>query len=166
MYIEGLDEVDNKILTILENDGRASYSEIGEQVELSRVAVKNRIQNLEEIGVITGYKAVINSTNHEEGTLFFIDIVTRPAAFNEIVDYLGSHGIIRKVYAVTGESRIHAEGFALSKKRYEMFYIGLKELGDKMISCTIQGAIHTIKDADRGIKYEAKSADNNGDTES
>lgn len=29
MYLEELDEIDNKILSILEKDGRASYSEIG-----------------------------------------------------------------------------------------------------------------------------------------
>lgn len=36
MFIDGLDEYDNKILAVLEKNARQSYSEIGEQVGLSR----------------------------------------------------------------------------------------------------------------------------------
>ena len=44
MNVEGLDALDNKILDVLENNARATFSEIGEKVGLSRVAVKNRIE--------------------------------------------------------------------------------------------------------------------------
>ena len=50
MYIEGLDEMDNRILKELKDNARATYSEIGEAVGLSRVAVKNRIEVLEKNG--------------------------------------------------------------------------------------------------------------------
>lgn len=48
MYIEGLDELDNKILTVIKKDARLSYSDIGKSVGLSRVSVKNRMDILEE----------------------------------------------------------------------------------------------------------------------
>ena len=51
MYIEGLDEVDNQILTILSENARMSFSEIGGQVGLSRVAVKSRMKALEDKGI-------------------------------------------------------------------------------------------------------------------
>lgn len=46
--IEELDDIDNHILAILLDDGRASFSEIGEKVGNSRVAVKNRVDSLEK----------------------------------------------------------------------------------------------------------------------
>ena len=48
MWIKSLDGIDNKILNLLLDNGRMSYSEIGDIVGLSRTAVKNRIIELED----------------------------------------------------------------------------------------------------------------------
>ena len=62
-----LDEIDGKILSILKEDARATYSKIGEQVGLSRVAVKNRIEAMEDRGVIQGYYTKIKETKASPG---------------------------------------------------------------------------------------------------
>jgi Lrp/AsnC family leucine-responsive transcriptional regulator len=56
----GLDDVDRRILELLVEDGRRSASEVGRQVGLSPAASKRRIDRLEEIGVIGGYRAVLD----------------------------------------------------------------------------------------------------------
>ena len=48
MFLDGLDELDQKIVGLLIQNARMSYSEIGQQVGISRVAVKMRIQSLEK----------------------------------------------------------------------------------------------------------------------
>jgi DNA-binding Lrp family transcriptional regulator len=55
-----LDAVDRRILELLVDDGRRSASEVGRQVSLSPAAAKRRIDRLEQIGVITGYRAVLD----------------------------------------------------------------------------------------------------------
>ena len=52
MFLEGLDELDQKIVQLLIKNARMSYSEIGSLVGISRVAVKMRVQSLEKRGVI------------------------------------------------------------------------------------------------------------------
>ena len=52
MKLNGLDEKDNQIVNLLLENARMSYSDIGDVVGLTRVAVKNRIKALEEKGVI------------------------------------------------------------------------------------------------------------------
>ena len=52
MYLNGLDELDQKIVQLLIKNARLSYSDIGKEVGISRVAVKARIQALEKKGVI------------------------------------------------------------------------------------------------------------------
>lgn len=52
MFLEGLDALDQQIVSLLIENARLSYSDIGEKVGLSRVAVKSRIQALEQRGVI------------------------------------------------------------------------------------------------------------------
>ncbi len=56
-----LDNIDKKLLEELAEDGRLSYDDLAEKVGLSRVAVKDRIQNLKEKGVIEKFTVVINS---------------------------------------------------------------------------------------------------------
>ena len=60
MYLKGLDELDRKIVALLTENARMSYSDIGEAVGVSRVAVRARINALEKRGVIEGYTTIIN----------------------------------------------------------------------------------------------------------
>jgi len=55
-----LDELDHKILELLEEDSRQSYREIAKKLEISHVSVSNRIKKMEEEGIILGYSTVMN----------------------------------------------------------------------------------------------------------
>ncbi|NYE18478.1 Lrp/AsnC family transcriptional regulator [Microbacterium immunditiarum] len=54
-----MDQLDERILAILVEDGRASFSGIGREVGLSTNAVAARVRRLERAGVIVGYRAVL-----------------------------------------------------------------------------------------------------------
>lgn len=60
MNIKGIDEKDNQIVTLLRKDARMSWSDIGDAVGLSRVAVATRVKALEAKGIIRGYTALID----------------------------------------------------------------------------------------------------------
>ncbi|TMQ90596.1 Lrp/AsnC family transcriptional regulator [Actinomadura soli] len=55
-----LDAIDLQILTELQRDGRATLADLGRRVALSAPAVAERVQRLEETGVITGYHASVD----------------------------------------------------------------------------------------------------------
>ncbi len=55
-----LDTVDREIIGELAQDGRISFAELGRRVSLSSPAVTERVRRLEQIGVITGYRAEID----------------------------------------------------------------------------------------------------------
>ncbi len=55
-----LDAINRDIVDLLQDDGRMSYRELGERVGLSAPAVTERVRKLEEAGVITGYRAVVD----------------------------------------------------------------------------------------------------------
>jgi len=60
--VDHLDDVDWRLLELLQADGRLSFSELGRRVSLSGSAVTERVRRLEERGVITGYAASIDTT--------------------------------------------------------------------------------------------------------
>lgn len=55
-----LDDLDREILNVLLTDGRASATQIADQVGLSRPAVADRLEKLERLGVIRGHTVVID----------------------------------------------------------------------------------------------------------
>ena len=57
--METLDKLDRQILRKLQDDGRATYDQLAEQVGLSPSAVLRRVKRLEESGVIDRYVALV-----------------------------------------------------------------------------------------------------------
>jgi len=55
------DEIDRKILGLLQDDARISYAELGRRVGLTTPAVIERVRKLEDGGIITGYRAGIDA---------------------------------------------------------------------------------------------------------
>jgi Lrp/AsnC family leucine-responsive transcriptional regulator len=55
-----LDGTDWKILRELQKDARLSYNELGRRVGLSAPAAAQRVRRLEDAGIITGYRAIVD----------------------------------------------------------------------------------------------------------
>lgn len=156
MNIDGLDALDNKILDVLEDNARATYSEIGEIVGLSRVVVRNRIEILEQNGIIQGYKTIVNPTRVPQGVQFIIDVEVIPELYQDVVDTLGTDPFLRQVYTTTGDCRLHAIGFAPNAKTLETHvnHLFLRTKGIRKMSWHL--LLNTIKDVDGGVGYERK----------
>ena len=153
MNIEGLDKLDRAILDTIKDNARMSYSDIGEKVGLSRVAVKNRMENMEKSGVIKGYQTVIDETNIPTGISFTLDVEINQEEFENVVEVLASDHYIRQIYNTTGECKVHCMGFAPNTKTLSAhvnhLYIrtkGIRRMNWNML-------IHTIKDVDGGVEY-------------
>lgn len=105
-----MDKIDHAILEIIKDNARMSYSEIGKAVGLSRVAVKKRMDAMEESGVIRGYRAVIDEEKVLEGIRYTIDIEVIPEHYREVVKVLRADRKLEEIYSTTGECRIHCIG--------------------------------------------------------
>ena len=79
-----LDDIDDRILELLLQDGRRSASEVGRLVGLSPAASKRRIDRLEQLGVIAGYRAVVDHTMLGSSIEAFIEL--RFAASTQVGD--------------------------------------------------------------------------------
>lgn len=154
MNIQGLDVLDNKILDVIKDNARATFSEIGKSVGLSRVAVKNRIEAMERKGIIEGYKTVINSTKAVNGVEFVMDIETVPEKYGEVVATLQSDKLLRKVYTTSGDCRLHAVGFAPNANTLasHVNYHYLNTKGIRRISWHI--LLNIIREKVGGVDYE------------
>ena len=153
MQIEGIDALDQKILDAIKDNARLTYKEIGEQVGISRVSVKARMDAMQEKGIIRGFRTLIDPVSVPEGIRFFLDIETDPEHYEDTAAALAANRMVRQIYSVSGECRIHAVGFANNARNLEYFSntIYRSGLGVRRMSC--HTVLSTMMDVDGGVEY-------------
>lgn len=98
-----LDEVDRGILFLLQHDARNTTAvEMAEKLDVSASTVRNRIEQLEEMGVLVGYYPRINY-EHTDFPLLAIFVVTaHPSRRSEVVEDLLDIGWVLEVHEMLG----------------------------------------------------------------
>lgn len=72
--MDDLDEIDLRILRVLQKNGRITHSDLSEQVNLSPSACHRRVQRLEQDRVIRDYVALLDTRAAQRGTTVFVEI--------------------------------------------------------------------------------------------
>ena len=119
MYLKGLDELDRKILDLLTQNARYTHSELGERLGLSRVAIKNRMDALEERGIIEGYTVIVNPQKLGSAVSCYYELEARPDALPEILRRLEACPTVTQIYRVTGECCLHIHAIAADQEELE-----------------------------------------------
>ena len=106
-----VDEIDMKIIEILKKNGRASYSEIAQKIHLSRVAVRDRILQMIDSGVIVGFTVQISSKALDRPVSIFFDIEVEPKFLSSVAIKLTELEDIAIVSQHTGTTGIHVHAY-------------------------------------------------------
>ncbi len=98
-----LDNIDKKILEILQRDGRIPFSRIAREVGLSEATIHLRIKRLRESGILKGFTAIIDPEKVGKGTLAIVLIKTDVREHNKALNEIAKIKGVQEVYDVTGE---------------------------------------------------------------
>ncbi len=85
---EHLDGLDRMILNVLQEDGRASYSEIARRLKVPESTVRLRVKKLVERGIIRKFVALINPFKAGYSVVAFIAVDAEPSKIKEAVEKL------------------------------------------------------------------------------
>ena len=146
MFLDGLNELDQKIVQLLIQNARMTYSQIGEQIGISRVAVKMRVQALEKRGVIEEYTTIINPQKISGAISCYFEIITEPDQLMQVAELLNAQETITQIYRVSGKSRLHVHAVASSNEELERL---MKETIDRLpgvLECSCHIILSRIKD--------------------
>tara|TARA_B100000902_G_scaffold34043_1_gene40930 strand:- start:164 stop:589 length:426 start_codon:yes stop_codon:yes gene_type:complete len=98
-----LDNKDKKIIDILRVSGREPASSISEKIGVSVPTVIDRIKKLQDLGVIEGYKAVINSKKIGLDVSAIITIISESSSqYSSLVNKAIKEKFIEKCFTTTG----------------------------------------------------------------
>jgi Lrp/AsnC family leucine-responsive transcriptional regulator len=98
-----LDELDLHIIRLLEEDGRQSFSLLGEKVGLSKTPCWNRVNRLQNAGVIEGYGARINPHKLGLEVRALVQVIVEFADYKAFEQAVNKHRSIHWCQAITGE---------------------------------------------------------------
>lgn len=99
-----LDDIDIKILEILQKNGRTRRNDLAEKVGLSLPAVSERLRKLEEGGIIQGYFAKVDhKLLGKDITAFIVVTVDSSKHFNAFLEHAQNTDEILECHAVTGD---------------------------------------------------------------
>lgn len=101
--MRGLDDTDREILTLLLEDGRRPYSDIADRVDLSPPAVSDRVDRLQELGLIRGFTVDIDRSMLREGVPVLVDLQLAPGNASHVRSSLSSVDAIEHVFTTADE---------------------------------------------------------------
>lgn len=146
MFLDGLDELDQKIIRLLIKNARMSYSDIGQQIGISRVAVKMRVQALEQKGIIEEYTTIINPQKISGAISCYFEIETAPETLMEAAAILRGNDSVTQIYRVTGKSRLHVHAVAASNEEMEELIHSTIDRLPGVLECSTNVILSRIKD--------------------
>ena len=108
-----LDELDEKILDLIADDARIPFLEVARKCNVSGAAIHQRIQKLQQMGVIKGSQFLFDPESVGNGTCAFVGILLRdPSESDRVVTELrkvpevvechyttGNYDLFIKIYA-------------------------------------------------------------------
>jgi DNA-binding Lrp family transcriptional regulator len=145
MTLEGLDDLDRKILHSLQQDARRTSSQnIADEAGVSASTVRNRISRLEDRGIIKGYHADVD---YERAgyQLYTLIVCTAPVPRREelAADAVNVAGVVRVEEVMTGAENVHV--FAVGRDSDDLSRIGrdLDDLGLEVADEDILRSVHS-----------------------
>ncbi|AIF69229.1 AsnC family transcriptional regulator [Palaeococcus pacificus DY20341] len=98
-----IDELDRKILRLLQKDARLSYREIAKELNIAVGTVHNRIKRMEENGVLKAFYPKVDYEKIGYGLTAIIGIQAQGKKIVEIEKQIAKDSHVMCVYDVTGD---------------------------------------------------------------
>lgn len=102
MQLQPRDQLDRKLLVLLEKDARMSASQIARELRIARSTVNDRIARLERDGVIQGYTTILAADPEASQTRALIFLKCERRMMKTITRDLRNYAEIRACYSTSG----------------------------------------------------------------
>ena len=104
------EHLDRRLIRALQRDARRSLRELAGELDVSTSTVRNHLRDLEESGVIRGYKPVVDYGRLGYTLVTITRIKARGDAIPGIVEDLEADSRLTHVYEITGDFDVLAIG--------------------------------------------------------
>ena len=97
-----MDEIDQKLITLLRHDGRRSVSDMAVDLGVSRATVRNRMERLERTGTIIGYTVILRADAVDLPVRGIMMIEIEGHVTERVIKALGGFAEISSIHTTNG----------------------------------------------------------------
>ncbi len=136
-----IDSINWKILSILQKNARTALKDIADQVGLSSPTVAERIQKMEDAGIIQAYNAKINLDKMGYSLGIYITIKIRFGQTERFEKFIVTVPEISECHKLTGRDCMLLRGVVKDPKHLEELNIRLAAYGELTTSLILNSIV-------------------------
>ena len=121
-----LDDIDRKILNILQERGRITNANLAAEVGLSPPPMLERVKKLEKNGVINKYVALLDPKMVDKATIVFVSLTVarhRLKSFDQVNQELNKFPEVLEIFHISGEEDYMIKVVVKGIQEYEQFLL-------------------------------------------
>jgi len=116
-----MNKLDTALLSLLTQDARISFADIGRQLNISRAHARARVQALVDDGVIEQFTAVVNPQKLGKVISTFIDLKVVPQHIEQVAEELAAKQEVVSLYIMTDLRSLHIHTLTDSYEAFDIF---------------------------------------------
>jgi Lrp/AsnC family leucine-responsive transcriptional regulator len=116
-----MNDLDQKILAILVDDGRLSFADIARELGISRVHARDRVQKLIADGIIEKFTVIVNPEKIGNIVSAFFDVEVDPQGIETVAEDLARQPEVRSLYIMSDMTSLHIHTLTEDNKALEDF---------------------------------------------
>ena len=116
-----MNDMDQKILAILIDDGRLSFADIARELGISRVHARDRVQKLISDGIIEKFTVIVNPEKIGNIVSAFFDVEVDPQGIETVAEDLARQPEVRSLYIMSDMTSLHIHTLTEDNKALEDF---------------------------------------------
>ena len=125
-----VDSIDKKLLEILKENARLSFADLGRKINLSPSAVRERVQKMEDIGVIKKYSIQIDNQKIGYDIEAFILLKVFQGQLKHVIQQITKFPQVTEAHRITGSQNIHLKVVLKNQLELQNLIDQLMSLGD------------------------------------
>ncbi len=139
-----IDDLNWAILKSLQGNARESFANIGRKVGLTPPAIAERVKKMEDMGILTGYKAMVSHTQTGYQLKAIVTLRAFMGKLKPFLEMVGSFEEVLNCYRITGNENIIMEVVLKDQFHLERFIDKIIQYGEArthiILSDVVSGA--------------------------
>lgn len=137
-----LDNIDFKILRLLNENSRMQWKDLGEEIHMTGQAVGNRIKKLEDGGVIKAYSVIIDEIQMGYEYTAFVIVFMESKDHHSFINFINQQKEIIEAHRVSGEGCYHLKIKVESQSTLNKLLDNVLEYGNYKLYLSINEVKH------------------------
>ena len=127
---EHLDELDQRLISALRDDGRAAHASLAAQLNVTRATIKARLARMDARGVILGYRVQLASDTLRPNVRALTHIKILGHRTDRVIQRLKGVHWIKSIHTTNGRWDLIAELAADSNRELDQALLAIREIED------------------------------------